>query len=109
MITVNGISFAQNDKEMIDSLFKPVNGRTCQGYAKRLKDKIVFFDLQRKEIATLVRNPHGVFLVNSHVVNGKRFYQYSLGEYNKPIFGLQNLGYMAENAAIEKMAEQAGI
>jgi len=49
MVKVNGHLFAENKKEITDSLFH--KGGTSSGYIKRYKRKIIFYDLQDNPIA----------------------------------------------------------
>jgi hypothetical protein len=61
MIDINGVKFAKNNSDFIDSLFSK---KTCYGFYKKLKNKIIFQDHQKVAFLALVKNKNGVFLVN---------------------------------------------
>ena len=84
MIILNSVKFAENENEIIDSLFS--DSGTCSGYAKRLKHKIKLFDLQENLIGAI--NQWGVLVKVTKVEKG---YWYTLaniellGEYDSAL------------------------
>ena len=81
MIVLNSVKFAENESEMIDSLFS--SGGTCSGYAKRLKHQIKLFNIQKELIGTI--NQNGCLCKATLLDNGKYWYSFAdiplLGEY----------------------------
>ena len=86
MITINGTKWASNDSEFVDTLFDTKG--TAEGFYKRLKNKIIFSDMQNKVIFALVKNNHGSFLVNCAKENKGYFYQYGLGSIYEKMLGV---------------------
>lgn len=75
MIILNGKAFAESDKEFTESLFNPINGNTCVGYAKRLKRQVKLFDHQNNLIGVI--NKYGVLACANKVDIG---YSYSYAD-----------------------------
>ena len=82
MIILNKVKFAENESELLDSLFS--SDGTCSGYAERLKHKIKLFDLQKNLVGVI--NEHGVLCKARLLENGKYWYSLAdislLGEYD---------------------------
>lgn len=104
MLTISGNKFAKNDKEFTESIFDK-NG-TCKGFYKKMKDKVIFSNMQHRVFAALVRNSHGVFLVNCDNYTGKYRYQFALAEEYESLFGLSGLGYSAQNERVKTLANE---
>ena len=106
MIEINGNRFAKNDSEFTESLFNPP--KTCFGFYKRKgKNVIIFCDIQKKPFAALVKQGTNSFLVNCReVTGGQIFYQFALGENYESIFGLNGLGYTAQNELVENLVNR---
>jgi hypothetical protein len=51
MIIVNGVKFAANDREFVESLFDPTG--TATGYYRKLKRAIQLFDKDKQLIAVI--------------------------------------------------------
>jgi hypothetical protein len=75
MIFLLGKKFAQNEKEVVESLFDPTG--TVDGFCKIHKRKILFMNLQKEPIAFV--NQHKV-LGNAFVHNEKIYYQAGIPE-----------------------------
>lgn len=75
MIILNDKAFAESEQEFTNSLFNPINGCTCAGYAKRLKRQIKLFDHQRKLVGVI--NKYGVLCCAHVLENGKVWYNFA--------------------------------
>lgn len=87
MITINGVKFAKNESEFIDSLFSE---KTCYGTYKTYKNRIMLYDAQGNLFAAVVRNNHNFLgIVNAGIHNNKPFYQYGLSSQYEKLFKLE--------------------
>ena len=81
MITLNGVKFAQNDDEFINSLFE--NGGTCDGYYRVNKKSITLMDKDKNKIGVICNMVLGKA---TKLDNGKWWYSYGkpelIGEYD---------------------------
>jgi len=55
MLELYGKAYARNDKEAVDTLFGPINGKTANGYYKKAADGLRLYDMQGKARA-FIRN-----------------------------------------------------
>jgi hypothetical protein len=95
MLHFNGLRFAKNDAEMIESLFS--HGGTCAGFYKRLKSGFQLLNLQKELFAFLVDNKHGEkFVVTASRRDGKAFYMYGSSAITERLLGLDGMGYMQQ-------------
>jgi len=95
MIVYNGLKFAESEKEFTDSLFSK---KTCSGYAKRFKRKIMFYNIRMSPIACI--NKYGCLSgANEQEVDGKKvvWYSYCLPDYMKTEDGSFISGYNTAN------------
>ena len=93
MITINGIRYAKNDNEFNESLFSV--GGTCNGYYKKLKNRIEFLDKDKNLFAALIVNkPYFCGIVNASKISGKNFYQHAASDSVNEMLGVPN-GYKA--------------
>ena len=79
MINLNGFKFAENEKEIVDSLFQ--TDGTVSGQIKRNRRSIYFYDLQGDIFAFM--NCHGVTGTASKMANGKNWFQYGTPFFTK--------------------------
>jgi len=95
MLTINGMKFAKNDNEFINSLFE--SGGTCDGYYKRMVRGIRLFDMQNKLRVFVVDNKHNEqFFVTATMQDNKSIrYMNSTSTQDDKWLGLDNLGYTA--------------
>ena len=84
MIVLNKKKFAENEEEMIDSLFEA--GGTCVGYAKRLKRKIIFNDINNCTVGVLNRSG---CMLNVTMQNDAFWYSYA----NIPLINNNDMEY----------------
>ena len=96
MKELNGIKFAENDKEFTGSLFDPDG--TCYGFCKVKKRSILFMDQQRK-----------IFAFAGHILGyaskreelgGKIWYSYG----TPAIFGGESLSVSESQKCLDKIA-----
>jgi len=99
MIDINGVKFAKNNSDFIDSLFSK---KTCYGFYKKLKNKIIFQDHQKVAFLALVKNKNGVFLVNCSKKGSGYFYQYSMSDNYRKLLGVPK-SFSQERYFIDKL------
>lgn len=75
MIIIQGLKFAKNEKEFVNSLFE--DGKTAYGYAKRFKHHIYLYDMQRNVFGVLV---NGILASAKKQPNGKIWHSYARPE-----------------------------
>ena len=75
MININGALFAESNDEVLNSLFKPVNGQTVTNTAKRYKRQIKLFNMQSELIGVI--NKYGVICHARKLENGKTWFSYA--------------------------------
>lgn len=105
MISINSITFAKNDKDFMDSLFK--GSRTCFGYYKLKNHEILLYDHKLTLFAAIIKNKEGYFFGNACLVpdTGKIFYQVTLSPNKLKLFGLDVLGFKASREFIANLYE----
>lgn len=112
MLTLGEYTYVKNDKEAMETLFKPINGKTFSGYYKKLKGRVLFSNIQGEIFAALVKvaNEPALFVNAGKINSGKVFYQYALGQHNYKRLGLQeNLTYSQERAYAQTLADKLGL
>lgn len=102
MIIFNGVKFASNEKEFVNSLFD--SDGTCYGYYKKLKKGIRLLDHNKNIFAFIVNNGYGErFIVSaSNTEKGIR-YMYSTTTETDKLLGLDKLGYRQKIEECEKI------
>lgn len=75
MIMLNGVKFAKNNKEFVNSLFE--KDGTCSGFYKVNKCSISLYDQKRNKIGVICNMVVGKA---SKIDNGKYWYSYSKPE-----------------------------
>ena len=93
MITINGIKFAKNGKEFVNSLFE--SDGTCCGYYKRMERGVGLYDMQRNLRVFVVDNKHNEqFFVTATMQGNRRIrYMCSTSTQDDKWLGLDKLGY----------------
>lgn len=74
MLIFNGLKFAKNDAEMVNSLF--AGGNTCAGFYKQIKSGFQLLNLQ-KELFAFVSPGKGLVVSAARCANGKPRYLFS--------------------------------
>ena len=99
MKTFNGIRFAKNEAELVESLFNPSG--TASGIYKKTKNGTKFYRANGELFAYAVHNPkQGYFMVSARMFNGKPIYCYGLSYVDGCFFGLS--GSLAEESSYIK-------
>jgi len=95
MLDFNGVKFAKNERQFVDSLFQM--GGTCHGFYKVTTRGVQLSDHNNDIFAFIVDNgPSDQFLVScSRLENGKIRYMHSTNNQADRLFDLDGLGYMA--------------
>lgn len=97
MILIGEKQFGKGAKSVVDSLTEPVNGRTLDGFYKKLKRGIQFFKPDGELFAYLCANdPWSCFFVNAFTFEGRSWYQYGTGEHVEKQLGTYGMGFIQE-------------
>lgn len=95
MLMFNGLKFAKNDKEMVNSLF--FAGNTCHGFYKKRKNGYLLADLQRKERAFIAANDkQGFFTVSCERLasaNNRIVYSHAMCSIEEKWLNMENKTY----------------
>lgn len=103
MLIINNLAFAKNDKEFTNALFKPINGKTCFGFYKVLKHRVLLMDMHKNIFAAIYKNG----IVNAiRMDDGKIFHQYGLSDNIMQKLGVPE-SYMASVKYSEKLFNEA--
>ena len=102
MIVFNGVKFASNEKEFVNSLFD--SDGTCYGYYKKLKKGIRLLDHNKNIFAFIVDNGYNErFIVNATKTDKSIRYMFSTCDNTDKILGLDKLGYKQKIEECEKI------
>ena len=105
MITFNGLKFAKNNSELVDSLF--ASGGTCAGLYKRTKNGTKLYMPNGELFAYIVHNPkQGYFAVSAGIRNGKAFYLFSTTGAGERYLKLDTVPYLEQSDMIREFAEK---
>ena len=102
MIIFNGLKYAKNDKEMINSLFDGTG--TCAGFYKKIKAGYQIFNLQH-EIFAFLQTING-FAVSAIMHDGKTRYSFGLDEKSEKLLGLDQVRYSDQSTLICGITEK---
>ena len=105
MLIFNGKAYAKSDKEFTESLFKPINGQTCNGFYRKLKGGIKLFRPDWTLEAFIVDRANEKFAVSASLVNGKPRYMFGLCSYTERWLGLDGMGMQATFDACKAITE----
>jgi hypothetical protein len=101
MITFNGLKFAKNNSELVDSLF--TSGGTCAGLYKRTMNGTKLYRPNGELFAYIVHNPkQGYFVVSAGMREDRPFYMYSTCSIDEKYLKLENVGPIATAALIKE-------
>lgn len=105
MIEFNGVKFAKNNKELVESLFHA--GGTASGTYKHTARGTKLYKGNGELFAYVVHNDkQGYFVVSASLHNAKPFYMYGMNSLDAKYLGLDSLGYMAQYDAVKSFAKQ---
>ena len=100
MFKFNGLTFARNKAEMVNSLF--ASGGTCAGFYKRIRGGFQLFNLQRELFAFV--DPVRALVVSAGMHNGRAFYMFSTSTQAEQLLQLPE-SYTATRDACAAAAE----
>ena len=90
MLNFNGLKFAKNEKELVDSLFTA--GGTANGLYKRLKRHTLLYKPGGELFACIIHNhKQGYFVVSASEREGKPFFMYALCSDDERYLGLASI------------------
>lgn len=89
MITINGLKFAPNSAELVNTLFQ--NGGTAYGTYKRRKNGTHLYRANGELFAYIVHNPkQGYFSVSACMRDGVPFYLYGMTDDDEKLLRLDS-------------------
>lgn len=103
MLIFNGKAYAKSDKEFTESLFKPINGQTCNGFYRKVKNGYKLFRQNMVLDAFIVDRPAEGFVVSAGMHNGKTFYMFACSENTASWLGIKNMGMQEEYDACKSI------
>jgi len=96
MLKINGRKFAKNNSEFVNTLFQ--KDGTAIGFYKKLKGRIMLYDMQNNLFACLVHNRHGEkFFVSASLKNGKPYYMFALSTKDEQFLGFNDISFTMQN------------
>ena len=85
----NGSCYISSNRELVNSLFTPINGQTASGTFKVLSNGIRFYTANGEPFLFLVANKHSErFFISCSRYNGRIQYQYSTSSSDEKTLGL---------------------
>lgn len=108
MITFNGLNYAKNDKELVESLFN--KGGTCNGFYKVVRGGIKLYRVIEggKELdAFIKREPYNSFVVTANKEGKIPRYMFSTTSHTEKWLGLGDVGYLDTLKACQETIKQA--
>lgn len=102
ILTLNGAYFVEGEKAFKETLFKPLAGKTANGWYKRLKGRVVFHKPDGEVFAAFVSNDKFTGLVTAQKVDNKVRFMNGLCSLDGEQFGLDVNDYR-----IKKSFEQS--
>lgn len=95
MLIFNGQAYAKSDKEFTESLFRPINGRTCNGFYRKVSDGIKLFRPDWTLDAFIIDRQSEKFVVSAPTVNGKPRHMFACSICTEKWLGPNNMGMLA--------------
>lgn len=107
MLNINGLKFAKNKAEFLDSLFAP--GGSAVGTYRKLKGGIQLFKATGELFAFIVANKYGeYFFVSATMKEGRAWYNLGLSSKDHEFLRLAGLSYSTEREIACDVARQCG-
>ena len=104
---IAGKYYAPNKSAMLDTLFNPINGRTANGYYRRVKHGIRLYNVQGTLFAYIAMHEARPFIVSASTLdNGKVWYMQGLSSLDREYMGLDKLGYTQTREEIERATNE---
>ena len=96
----NGSCYVSSNRELVNSLFTPINGQTASGTFKVLSNGIRFYKANGEPFLFLVANQHSErFFVSCSLHNGQIRYQHSISSIDEKTLGLPESSFARYNLA----------
>ena len=97
----NGSCYVRSNRELVNSLFNPINGQTASGTFKVLSNGIRFYKANGEPFLFLVANQHSerFFVSCSRQPDGRIRYQYSTSSTDEKTLGLPETSLSCCNLA----------
>lgn len=102
MLNINGKIFV---KDIADTLFNPINGKTADGEYKVYKNGIRLYKPNGELFAYIVTHDFAPFIVSAYMYNGKPRYMFALSSPDEIYFGFDNLSYREKQQVIENTVD----
>lgn len=91
-------------REMIDTLFQPIDGKTAAGFYKKRTSGILFSRPSGEPWFFLVANKWGErFFVSCGQVNGRTVFMHSMSERDEQAVGIEGLKYSQRGELAESI------
>ena len=98
MLNINGKIFVKN---IADTLFNPINGKTADGEYKVYKNGIRIYKANGELFAYIATHDFAPFIVTAYMRNGKPRYMFALSTLDELFFGFDKLSYAEKQQIIE--------
>ena len=97
----NGSCYVRSNRELVNSLFNPINGQTASGTFKVVSNGIRFYKPNGEPFLFLVANQHSerFFVSCSSQSNGRIYYNYSTSSTDAKALGLPESSLACYNLA----------
>jgi hypothetical protein len=94
-LKVGNVVFARSPSALVETLFKPIDGKTASGLFRARKNGVLFMRPDATTCGFLVANPgQGQFFVTAHKTQDQKTrYMFSTSEETERFLGLTELGY----------------
>jgi hypothetical protein len=98
MLDINGKIFV---KDITETLFNPINGKTADGEYKIYKNGIRLYKHNGELFAYIATHDWKPFIVSCAMQGKKPRYQFALSSLDEMYFGFDTLSYSEQNLVIE--------
>jgi hypothetical protein len=98
-LKIGNAVFARTDAALVETLFKPIDGKTASGLFRPRKNGVLFMRPNGEPAAFLAANPgQSKFWVTAFTgEDGRTRYMFSATDDTKAFLGIGGLGYAAES------------
>lgn len=102
MLNINGKIFV---KDITETLFQPINGKTADGEYKVYKGGIRLYKPNGELFAFIATHGSAPFIVSAYMHNGKPRYMLALSTLDEIYFGFDKTSYTEKQEIIEKVVD----
>ena len=107
MITFNGLTFAKNANELVESLFINDGTGTASGLYKTTKRGTKLYKPNGELFAYIVHNSkQGYFVVSASMREGKPFYMFSICSLDEKYLGIDKIGMLDLHNLVKSFVKQ---